>query len=70
MALLGHISGCKVGWNLWSTEAEALEDSKKQAVERERKFELGYDFGYQWPGAVQHVEDHHEHGEHWSVVTV
>jgi hypothetical protein len=50
--LLDIQSGCKVGWHRWSTEAEATADAAEQSESRERKFRQGYDFGYQWPGAV------------------
>lgn len=46
MALLDQIGGCKVGWEIYSTEAEALAASERESAARERKFAQGYDFGY------------------------
>ena len=70
MSLVDQRGGCKVGWMTFSTEAEALAQAKVEAEARERKFAQGYDFGYQWPGSVQHVPDHPVHGEVWVVTTV
>lgn len=67
MTLISEQSGCKVGWAYYSTEAEATERSKVESERRDRKFEQGYDFGYQWPGTVEHLKGHHEYGECWKV---
>lgn len=69
MTLIHQDSGCKVGWEYWSTETEALAASARAAAERERKFALGYDFGFQWPGSVEHFADHPRFGECWKVTT-
>ena len=70
MALLSTSGGCKVGWVTFDNEAEAKKRAEKEHEARERKFRQGYDFGFQWPGSIQHVEDHPEHGECWIVTTV
>jgi len=65
MGLLTTTSGCKVGWNYWSTREEAEADSVKQRQEGYRKADLGYDFGYQSPGQLDVVvlkEDLHQYG--------
>ena len=69
MALLDTKSGCKVGWAIYDNEAEATERSETEAVNRDRMFGQGYDFGYQWPGAVKHFDEHPDYGECWIVVT-
>ena len=53
--LITQSSGCKVGWNYWSTREEAEADSVKQCSEAVRKANLGYDFGYQSPGQIDEV---------------
>ena len=53
--LITHSSGCKVGWNYWSTAEEAAADSVKQRDEAARKAARGYDFGYLSPGSVEEV---------------
>ena len=70
MALITHKGGCKVGWQYWSTEAEAIEAGKLADAERDRKLSLGYDFGYQWPGSgsIRKIE-HRDHGTCWVVTT-
>ena len=68
MSLLGHNSGCKVGWSFFDNEEEALAASDKAAKDRERKFAQGYDFGYQWPGAISHLPDHPVYGDCWMVI--
>lgn len=69
MAMVRQESGCKVGWEVYDNEAEAKAAAARAAEERERKAALGYDFGYQWPGSIQHFENHHEFGECWRVCT-
>lgn len=69
LPLLNTESGCKVGWAVYDNEAEATERSKQEAVARERMFGQGYDFGYQWPGSVNHVPEHKKYGECWIVTT-
>lgn len=61
-------SGCKVGWETFDNENEAKACAADAAVQRDRMFTQGYDFGYQWPGSIQHVANHPEHGECWVVV--
>lgn len=68
MALIDERAGCKVAWATYDNEAEAMERSKVEAERRERKAAEGYDFGYQWPGSVEHKTDHPDHGECWIVV--
>jgi hypothetical protein len=70
MALIHTESGCKVGWAYYDDAAEAEARGKEEAVARVRQAALGYDFGYQWPGSVQHIAAHPEHGECWKVTTV
>lgn len=62
-------AGCKVGWETFTDEAAARARAETAATMRDRKLARGYDFGYLWPGTVQHVADHPEHGECW-IVTV
>ena len=69
MSLLKEDGGCKVGWAWYDNEAEATKRSEVESAARERKFAQGYDFGYQWPGAITHHPEHHEYGECWVVVT-
>jgi hypothetical protein len=69
MALIDNPQGCKVGWAYYDNEAEAQARSKVEAESRERMFGQGYDFGYQWPGVVEHLANHPEHGECWKVTT-
>jgi hypothetical protein len=70
MARLSLTSGCKVAWATYDNEDEATEAAKNAATDRERKLSLGYDFGYLWPGSIQHVENHPEHGCDVWVVTL
>lgn len=51
--LLDSRSGCKVGWNVWSTREEAEADSPKQREDAYRKAARGYDFGYCMPGEIR-----------------
>ena len=69
MTMLANPQGCKVGWAFYDNEAEATERAEQEAESRDRMFGQGYDFGYQWPGAMQYFSEHHEHGECWMVVT-
>lgn len=69
MAMVEIKGGCKVGWETYDNEAEAKEAAARASEERDRKFRLGYDFGYLWPGTIQHVPDHPEFGEVWIVTT-
>lgn len=68
MAHLATKAGCKVGWEFYSTYDEALEASKKAKKEAARKFALGFDFGYQVPGAISKLNDHPEYGDCWMVI--
>lgn len=67
--MLANPQGCKIGWAFYDNEAEANERAKEEAVTRERKFAQGYDFGYSWPGAIEHFENHEKYGECWMVIT-
>lgn len=69
MTMIANPQGCKVGWAYYDNEAEAHARAAKEEVARVRRAEQGYDFGYQWPGAVQHYTDHAQYGECWMVVT-
>jgi hypothetical protein len=69
MTMLANPQGCKVGWAYYDNEAEATERAKAEADRRERQLARGYDFGYQWPGSVEHIAEHPEYGECWKVVT-
>ena len=66
--LLDNPQGCKVGWAWYDNEAEAIERAKAEGERRERMFSQGYDFGYQWPGAIDH-RVHPKYGECWVVIT-
>ena len=69
MSLVGQESGCKVGWEFYDNEAEAVTASERAARDRDRMFAQGYDFGYLWPGTILHLPDQAEYGECWRVVT-
>lgn len=69
MARIDYRGGCKVAWETYDDEAEAVAAGKAAEKEADRKAKLGYDFGYSWPGEVRHNAAHPEHGECW-VVTV
>lgn len=69
MALIDQRSGCKVGWETYDNEAEANAAAERAAVDRERKFSQGYDFGYLWPGSISHHEATDTLPERWTVVT-
>jgi hypothetical protein len=69
MAKIDVHSGCKVGWETFDTEAEAVARSKEAALQRDRMFGQGYDFGVLWPGTITHHELHPRHEvECWTVV--
>ena len=70
MALIHNPQGCKVGWAFYDNEAEATARAQAENAARDREFAQGYDFGYQWPGAMTHIENHPDFGECWMVVTV
>lgn len=67
MALLDYRGGCKVAWETYDNEPEANAAAERAVVEAQRKAELGYDFGYCYPGEVQHHKAHPVHGECWVV---
>lgn len=49
---IARANGCKVGWLTYKYKRDAIKASKiaiKEAIKRE---EMGYDFGYQSPGAI------------------
>lgn len=69
MPLLDQRSGCKVGWETWSTKAEAVAAAKQADADGARMLLQGYDFGYQVPGSILYVPHHSEHGECWVVTT-
>lgn len=57
MALVRTESGCKVGWDVYDNEQEAKEASKKAEEHGFAMMARGYDFGYCWPGDVEHFVD-------------
>lgn len=70
MALIEMRSGCKVGWETYDNLPEAEARARDAAEARERMFTQGYDFGFQWPGAIKHWPVHPtkpELGECWEV---
>lgn len=69
MAMIANPQGCKVGWAYYDNEEEAAVRAAAEAEARVRKAEQGYDFGYQWPGSIQHYENHPDYGDCWMVVT-
>ena len=69
MTLLDSPQGCKVGWAIYDNEEEAIARSKREEELRVERAKEGYDFGYQWPGAVKHLTEHPDYGECWIVVT-
>jgi hypothetical protein len=50
-------AGCKVSWYTYDKEADALKASAWAKVERERKWALGYDFGWLMPGEINRIAD-------------
>lgn len=69
MTLIANPQGCKVGWAIYDNEAEAEARAVAEQKLRVERAAEGYDFGYQWPGAIKHMTDHYEHGECWIVTT-
>ncbi len=67
MAMVEYRGGCKVAWETYDDKAEADAAAARASEERDRKAALGYDFGYQWPGSIQHIAAHPTHGECWVV---
>jgi hypothetical protein len=49
-------SGCKVGWITYSTRKQAEECAKVASENSDYLASMGYDFGYQVPGAIAKVE--------------
>ena len=49
--------GCKVSWYYYKDEAKAKECSKAAEHNREISLSLGYDFGYCWPGNIEHCKE-------------
>lgn len=48
-------SGCKVGWNFYTSADDAAKCAKWAEAEARFKESIGYDFGYQRPGRVESV---------------
>lgn len=69
MTMIANPQGCKVGWAIFDNEAEAIERAASETARREARAAQGYDFGYQWPGALNHLTEHPDYGECWIVVT-
>lgn len=55
--------GCKVSWNYYKTEEEARACSAAAAWNRDIKADLGYDFGYCWPGTVKLIGGESAYGD-------
>lgn len=70
MALLDTRSGCKVGWDTYDDETEAKAAAEAARVEAARKWNLGYDFGYQVPGGITFSPNHKTWGKDVWIVTV
>lgn len=68
LAMVTQMSGCKVGWETYDDEAEAIKASERAKIEADQKWQRGYDFGYLTPGEITHRIDP-VHGEVWVVVT-
>lgn len=62
--------GCKVGWATYDNESEARARAVEESAKRDARAAQGYDFGYQWPGAVAHHPQTDERAESWTVTTV
>lgn len=69
MALITSESGCKIGWAYYDNKPEAEARGKAENERAHQRAARGYDFGYSWPGSVQHIPAHPVHGECWKVVT-
>ncbi len=54
-------SGCKVGWEIYDNERDAIEASMRAAAEGISKANRGYDFGYQTPGEIRHLDVCYSH---------
>lgn len=67
MPMLGQDSGCKVGWQYYSTKEEAEEAAKAAYSLAVSKANRGYDFGYLIPGTISEI-NHHEYGNCFSVI--
>jgi hypothetical protein len=62
-------SGCKVGWLTYDNQADAEEASRIALEQRGIRASMGYDFGYQSPGAIEHLVDSATGSEAW-IVTI
>ena len=60
--LLGVDSGCKVGWEYYRTREQAEAEVESAREFAGKKEALGYDFGYQVPGAIYEITDHKIYG--------
>lgn len=49
-------SGCKVGWMFYATREEAEECSRIAQEEAAHKSNIGYDFGWSWPGSIEKMQ--------------
>jgi hypothetical protein len=54
---LSKRSGAKVGWLTYATAKEAVEASSIAMREADELQSLGYDFGFQTPGAITINDD-------------
>lgn len=50
-------TGCKVSWYFYDNEADAIKASEIAKSHAIHKLNQGYDFGYQSPGDVRHIEE-------------
>lgn len=62
-------SGCKVGWLTYDNQADAEEASRIALEQRGIRAGMGYDFGYQSPGAIEHLVWPDTQEERW-IVTI
>lgn len=49
--------GCKVSWLIYADKADAERAATIARREAKRKWQMGYDFGYQSPGNITTTED-------------
>lgn len=57
--------GCKVGWQYYASEAEALAAKPFAMALADQMEAQGYDFGYQSPGWIERIEAPSSAATHW-----
>lgn len=62
-----HRTGCKVSWNYYATEQDALKASEVAKAEGQYQLGQGYDFGYCWPGTIYGPEQQNWKPGLWEV---